>query len=401
MKTNKAMVIKVVIFSVIASIMTVALGVKLANSRLFAKTYVISAAFEDATGVLKGDAVKLAGVDVGRVEGTEIRDGKAIVTFNIDDHIELPTDSTVAIRWRNVLGQRFLYVYPGSNDEVFPAEETIPDENTEDVNDIGTFLNRVGPILQAIDPKQANAFLDAINTALVGNEHQVRQLLSEGAKLGQALGQEDDEIERLISSADTIMAAYAGQEGAIGEIFDDLDRVGTVLARRTDDINTFVTDFARVQNQLDELVTDSSDDFDATIESLRTVTRVLANNKDKLDDTLLTLPLGVAGYFQTSSWGEFFNVRITKILVKDQDSNILVEQNELDNQHGSKGGSPAVGQGANNGYEKDEDGDDREPKGNGKKGDDEGKRSDDEQRQQQPSEGLEAILRFLLTGARL
>lgn len=400
MKTNKAMVIKVLIFSVIAAVMTVALGVKLANSRLFADTYVISAEFEDATGVLKGDAVKLAGVDVGRVEGTEIRDGEAIVTFNIDKEIELPKDSTVAIRWRNVLGQRFLYVYPGSDDEVFAAKDVIPDENTEDVNDIGTFLNRVGPILQAIDPKQANAFLDSVNTALVGNEHQVRQLLSEGAKLGQALGQEDDEIERLITSADTIMAAYAGQEDAIGRIFDDLDGVGTVLARRTDDINTFVTDFARVQNQLDELVTDSADDFDATIASLRTVTQVLANNKNKLDDVLHTLPLGIAGYFQTSSWGEWFNVRITKILVKDQESSILVEQNEADNQHSDKGGSPAVGQGANRGYDKDEDGDDRWPRGKNKKNkdDDEGRRAE---RQRQPSEGLEAILRFLLTGARL
>ena len=400
MKTNKAMIVKVLIFSVIAAVMTVALGVKLANSRLFADTYVISAAFDDATGVLKGDAVKLAGVDVGRVEGTEISDGEAIVTFNIDDHIELPKDSTVAIRWRNVLGQRFLYVYPGSDDEYFAAEEVIPVENTEDVNDIGTFLNRVGPILQAIDPKQANAFLDAINTALVGNEHEVRQLLSHGADLGQALGKEANEIEGLINSADTIMAAYAGQEEAIGSIFDDLDRVGSVLARRTDEINTFVTDFARVQHQLDELVTDSADDFEATISSLRTVTRVLANNKGKLDDTLHTLPLGIAGYFQTSSWGEWFNVRITKILVKDQDSNIIVEQNELDNQHSDKGGSPAVGQGANRGYEKDEDGDDREPRGKGKKGDRDGRRSS-EDRSNEPSEGLEAILRFLLTGARL
>lgn len=397
MRTNKAMVIKVLIFSVIAAIMTVALGVKLANSRLFADTYVISAEFEDATGVLKGDAVKLAGVDVGRVEGTEIRDGKARVRFNLDEEVRLPKDSTVAIRWRNVLGQRFLYVYPGTDDEVFAAEDLIPHENTEDVNDIGAFLNRIGPILQAIDPKQANAFLESVNTALVGNEHQVRQLLSEGAKLGQALGQEDDQIERLISSADTIMAAYAGQEGAIGEIFDDLDGVGTVLARRTDDINTFVTDFARVQNQLNELVTDSGDDFDATIASLRTVTKVLAKNKDNLDETLRTFPLGIAGYFQTSSWGEWFNVRITKIVVKDSESNILVAQNELDNQHSDSGGSPAVGQGANQGYDKDEDGDDRWPRGQNNSGDDEEVR----RAEPQPSEGLQAILRFLLTGARL
>ncbi len=212
MNINKVMLVKVLIFAAICSVATGALGIKLANSRIFSDTYILEAEFSDATGVLKGDAVKLAGVDVGRVESAEIENGKAIVRFNIDDHVQLPTDSEVAIRWRNVLGQRYLYVFPGEGSVMYAEGDRITDDHTRDVNDIGEFLNRIGPILKAIDPEQANAFLDSVNTALEGNEKDVRQLIDDGASLFKTLAKEDDEIKGLLESADTVTAAY-GEPG--------------------------------------------------------------------------------------------------------------------------------------------------------------------------------------------
>jgi phospholipid/cholesterol/gamma-HCH transport system substrate-binding protein len=376
MKVSKVMLIKVAIFAAIAGLMTIALGVKLANSRLFADTYELQAEFEDATGILLNDAVKLAGVDVGRVQGAEIEDGKAIITFNLDRDVELPKDSTIAIRWRNVLGQRFVYVYPGDDDEVWEEGDRIPVAQTEDVNDIGTFINRVGPVLKAIDPDEANAFLDAMNTALEGNEQDVRLLLDDGAKLAETLADEDVEIKGLIRSASRIMGAYASQEEALGGIFDNLDGVGSMLRRRITDVNTLVTDFATVQRQLNQLVTENRSNIDASIASLDSVANILARNRKNLGKTLHSMPLGVISYQQTSSWGEYFNVRLIALTFQDTESNILVEQRELDNQHGDDGGKPETGGGG---------GDD----------DDGGAARRDPNA---PSEGIEAVLRYALTG---
>lgn len=395
MKVSKAMLIKVAIFSVIAGIMTVALGVKLANARLFADTYEVKAEFEDATGVLLGDSVKLAGVDIGRVKGTEIRDGKAVITFNLDKTVELPTDSQVAIRWRNVLGQRFIYVYPGDDSETFAEGDVIPSEQTEDVNDIGAFLNRLGPVLKAIDPDEANAFLDSVNTALQGNEKDVRELLDDGALLAETLAGEDENIKDLIGSADEIMAAFAGQDDALGKIFDDLDTVGTVLERRIGDINTLVTDFSDVQRELYGIVKDNGDSIDNTISGLDTVTSVLAKNRKNLSETLRTMPLGISGYYQTTSWGEFFNVRLVAIQFRDPQSNIIADERENENQRGQSGASPRAGHGAKRGYDKDEDGDDRWPRKKNNDGDGESRSSE---RHATGAEGIETLLRFVLSG---
>ncbi|MDQ4059385.1 MAG: MCE family protein, partial [Actinomycetota bacterium] len=184
----------------------------------------------------------------------------------------------------------------------------------------------------------ANAFLDAMNTALHNNEQNVRALLDTGSSLAGDLSERDDEIASLIRNADTIMEAFASQDEEIRNILDDLDDVSGVLARRTDDVNALVTNFADVQEQLDELLRTSGSNIDDTIGSLETVATTLSTNKRNLARTLETTPMGVANYFQTSSWGEWFNVRIVELIFQDNQGNDLVRQEELPNQHADEGG---------------------------------------------------------------
>lgn len=344
MKISKAQLLKIGSFTLVCLVFTVLLGVKLANSRLFSDTYDLKAQFTDASGVLVGDAVKIAGVDVGRVTATEIKDGKALISFNIDKDIRLSRDSRIGIRWRNVLGQRFVYVYPGTGPGAYEEGDVIPASQTRDVADIGEFLNRAGPVLKAIDPDQANRFLDAMNTALQDNEANVRQLIDSGASLTTDLRQRDEEISSLIVNADKIMAAFASQDEHIASILENLNGASGTLARRTKDINALVTNFSDVQDQLDDLLVQSRRNIDATLANANLVTGVLTQNRKNLSKTLATLPAGLAGYFQTSSWGEFFNVRIIEVRLQDENSNLIMRQREH---------SPREGEGA--GRDEDED----------------------------------------------
>jgi phospholipid/cholesterol/gamma-HCH transport system substrate-binding protein len=320
---------KVTAFSLVAVVMTIGLGMKIANVGFFRDAYELQAVFEDATGVFEGDAVKLAGVDVGRVTSTEIEDGRAVVSFDVDRSVRLTTDAVVGIRWRNVIGLRFLYLYPGTGDgQVLEDGDRIPMSRTDSAGDVGAFLNRLGPILKAIDPEKANAFLDAMNTALSGQEAVVRALFSEGASLAGDLGDIDAEIQSLIRQSDRIMAAYASQDDQIGSIIDDLDSLGGELAGMTEEINSLVVNFAAVQREMDRLLKENRGNIDASLSNLHSVARTLAQRRGALERTLCSLPAGVHPYDQTSSWGEWFNVRIVRFVVKDDQGNIIASQGE-------------------------------------------------------------------------
>jgi phospholipid/cholesterol/gamma-HCH transport system substrate-binding protein len=342
LRFSKPTLLKVLGFVALSMVFTFALAVKIGNIRLFSHTYRLHAVFADASGVFKGDAVKLAGVDVGRVETAQIQRGKAVVTFNVNDSVKLPTDTVVAIRWRNLLGQRFLYLYPGTDTHFYADDQTVPLSRTEDAGDIGQFLNDLGPILKAIDPEKANAFLDAMNQALSGNEATVRQLIGDGAVLSTRLSSMDDQIKTLISSSDTVISTYASQDHEIATILDDLDQVGGRLDQMTGDINSLVTNFADVQQQLDRLLKENRSNIDTDLTDLAAVVTTIADSGRNLEATLCSLPAGVAGYFQTTSWGEWFNVRIVAVTLKDRQSATVAQVNETPNERGPTGTVPPV-----------------------------------------------------------
>ena len=331
---SQGTLVKVLIFTVVSIIFTVGLGLKIGNLRLFSDEYRLEAEFSDASGIFKGDAVKLAGVDVGRVLGAKIEKGKAIVEFTVRKDVRLPRkDSLVGMRWRNVLGQRFLYIYPGQSTRpvlhtsaaqgqeqertgFYEEGDRIPESQTVEAGDLNEFLNSLGPILKAIDPDKANAFLDAMNTALGGNEIVVRQLLDQGGIFARNLGNMDEQIKTFISSSDVVVTTYANQSQALDQILDHLDVLGGSLEGMVGDIESLVVNFADVQQLLDQLLKRNRSNIDVSLQSLNAVLGTLAQHRRQLEHTLCSLPAGISPYFQTTSWGEWFNVRITAVVLK-------------------------------------------------------------------------------------
>ena len=341
LRFSKLTLVKVIAFAAVSAVFTVLLAIKIGNLQLFAHDYTLNAQFNDAAGVFKGDAVKLAGVDVGSVQGTKIENGLGVVSFKVDDSVKIPRGSTIAIRWRNVLGQRFIYIYPGPRDGRYYTDGAVIDvSHTQDAGDLGALLNDLGPILRAINPQKANAFLDAMNTALGGNAAGVRQLLDDGSVLAGRLGAMDRQIKDLVGTSNTVMSTYARQNHSIAKILDHLDVLGIRLNGMKSDIDHVVVNFADVQQQLDRVLRNSRGNIDASLSELQTLVALLARHSRNLETTLCTLPAGLAGYFQTTSWGEWFNVRITKFLLKDRNGKTVWSSGETSQERSSQPATP-------------------------------------------------------------
>src|SRR5207247_7843267 len=69
-------------------------------------------------------------------------------------------------------------------------------------------------------------------------------------------------------------------------------------------------------------------------------------NRKNLESTLCTLPMGLTPYQQTSSWGQWFNVRVTKVLFKDNNGHLISSSGEQPIERGDKSAGPVVTCGA-------------------------------------------------------
>ena len=87
--------------------------------------YQLYARFNRTDGLLVGDLVRLAGMDVGRVVHAKLDDNfKAILTLEIKEAVKLPDDSSAAIVSSGIMGPKYIEIEPGgSEDMLAPSGE--------------------------------------------------------------------------------------------------------------------------------------------------------------------------------------------------------------------------------------------------------------------------------------
>jgi phospholipid/cholesterol/gamma-HCH transport system substrate-binding protein len=104
-------------------------------------------AFDDIGGLKVRAPVSISGVTVGRVVRIELgEDLRARVVLDLTPGLELPVDSSAAIRTSGVLGDQFIALEPGGEETLLePGEEIGFTENAVSIERlIGKFVHNAG-----------------------------------------------------------------------------------------------------------------------------------------------------------------------------------------------------------------------------------------------------------------
>ena len=130
-KQTSGDLVKLIIFIVVTTLATGVLVVLIGNLT-FAVHADYKAVFSDATGVVKGDDIRIAGVKVGSVKSVEIVDRtRALVTFTVANELDVTKAPPRTIRYRNLVGQRYISLTQGVGDlDPLPEDATIPMSRT-------------------------------------------------------------------------------------------------------------------------------------------------------------------------------------------------------------------------------------------------------------------------------
>ena len=127
-----APLIKLVVFLVVTFLFTYVLAATISNAS-FGDTNSYKAIFSDVTGLEQGDDVRIAGVRVGTVGDITIlrrldKPAVAEVSFTVEKSRPLPADVQARLRYRNLVGQRYVDVEqgPGDTNKMLAPGDTIP-----------------------------------------------------------------------------------------------------------------------------------------------------------------------------------------------------------------------------------------------------------------------------------
>ena len=318
-KESSTALLKLIIFCTITGICTVVLGMTLSNGG-FAKRDPYKAVFTDVTGVAVGDEVRIAGVRVGTIKGTEIlgRD-KAVVEFGLDPEVKLTQNTVATLRFRNIVGQRYLALSQGSEGATTPIEPgaTIPLSRTKAALDLDLLLQGFKPVFQALNPTDINKLAYEIVKTLQGEAGNVESLLGSVSSLTQTLAGRDQLIGDVIVNLSETLDMLGSRDAELSTTISTLREFVSGLNDDRDDILNSLDDISLLTSETAGLLNDSRPLLAADLKQLNRVTSILSTDRNiaQLEKTVQLLPIKLHKVGQWNTTGSLTNFYLCELNV--------------------------------------------------------------------------------------
>jgi phospholipid/cholesterol/gamma-HCH transport system substrate-binding protein len=239
--------IKLTVFAVVTILATFVLAVTISN-RTFGDTVGYKAQFTDATDLLPGDSVRAAGVRVGTVKSVKVVDSHlAQVSFTVDRNVPVTTTTRFAIRYLNLVGQRYVaYVTePGGTPLPTHKPPVIGPDRTSPALDLTELFNGFRPLFAALSPNDVNSFALEIIKTLQGEGGTVADLAAKSATLTNTVADRDAAIGGVVDNLLTVLDTVAKRDAGLNQTVEQLQRLVSGLAS---DRNTIASSLQNIDN---------------------------------------------------------------------------------------------------------------------------------------------------------
>jgi phospholipid/cholesterol/gamma-HCH transport system substrate-binding protein len=262
------------------------------------KGYTLIAGFETLKELKPGDEVRMAGVQIGEVQKTQLSGSsrRAEAILRIDSHVKIKADAVATISMSGLIGTNTISIDLGSAGAPdLPPGAEIQTKSTADLN---TVMSQIGDL-----GKKLESALGSFGTAMSGDGKTPGIV----QKVDQLVTENRENIQKTTANLSDITAKVNKGEGTLGKLVNDPKLHDDLIAAITDirnsagEAKTFI---ANAQSIIDEvkkgkgaigtLVFDqkAGDDLKASIATLRSVSDKISRGEGTFgkllnDDSLL------------------------------------------------------------------------------------------------------------------
>jgi virulence factor Mce-like protein len=254
------------------------------------------AEFENCGQSLReGGDVKLRGVLVGSIGAIERTDEKLCrVEMKLipEDTEHIPANVHAQIRAKTVFGEKWLEIlYPESEEQTRIAEgDVIGVDRTIDPLEVETIFDTGMPLLEAVDPENLAALLDALTTGFKGHEEAARRGIDQGLlALAPFLDNKElfnEGITQLKESGEVFQAT----DDTLLEALGSLDEVNRWVIENQALIEDNFEKAPRLLREISTVFDEKFSDLKALVNSGATLVGILADRTDDIDKLLHVLP---------------------------------------------------------------------------------------------------------------
>ena len=320
MTGSRSTIVKFGIFAVVMVLLTVFLFFTFAQVRT-GSTNGYSAVFADGSRLKTGDTVRVAGVRVGTVRDVALQsDKKVIVDFGADRNIVLTTGTKAAVRYLNLVGDRYLELMdgPGST-RVMPAGAQIPEDRTAPALDLDLLLGGLKPVIQGLNPEDVNALSASLIQVLQGEGGTLESLLSKTSSFSNSIADNNEVVGQLIENLKNTLDTLSKNGDQFSGAIDRMEQLITGLSKDRDPIGNAIVSLSDGTASLSDLLTQARPPLAGTVGQLNRLAPLLDDDKDRLSAALERAPNNYRKLARLGAYGSFIQYYICGLSFRASD----------------------------------------------------------------------------------
>jgi ABC-type transporter Mla subunit MlaD len=286
--------IKFAIFTVVTLLATALLALTIGNIT-FRSTTSYKALFQDAVNLNPGDEVRFAGVQVGSVTGVKLVSGaQALVSFSAEKVVPMTTTTTATIRYRNLIGQRYLELgdLTSASTDTSPAKrgaasqltsaaaepaggrtlrpgETIPLARTAPALNLNALFNGFKPLITALSPTDINSLSYELIKVLQGEGGTINTLFSQVGSLSNSLANRDQLIGDVITNLNDVLGPIDQRDQQLGKLVGNLQTFISGLSNDRQQIGSSLSNINALAGTTADLLTKARPSLKVDVAQLR------------------------------------------------------------------------------------------------------------------------------------
>jgi phospholipid/cholesterol/gamma-HCH transport system substrate-binding protein len=298
------------IFAVVTILATALLAVTIVNVDT-QPTRGYSAVFTDAANVVSGDEVRYAGVRVGTVGGISLyRGSQAKVDFTVANDVAMTTTTHVVIRYRNLIGQRYVAIVDGpSGGKALAPGALIPVSQTQPALNLTALFDGFRPLLTGLSPADVNQLSYQLIQVLQGEGGTVDSLFHRVGSLTNSLADRDALIGHVIDNLDATLGPIAAHDRQLSALIDNVQRFVSGLSQDRAAIGRSLVSIDKLTAATSSLLRDGRPALAADVRHLGVLAEKLdtAHSRAILTHFLTYTPFKLKVATPESSYGAFLN----------------------------------------------------------------------------------------------
>ncbi|MBB5167856.1 MCE family protein [Mycobacterium sp. AZCC_0083] len=270
-----------------------------------------SAYFSEASGLMTGGDVQVAGLRVGKVNSISLDGNKVLITFDVSNGVRIGDRSEATIRTKALLGTKVLDITTrgdGTQDGPIPLERTKPAYQLADA------LGELSTTISGLKTDQLNQSLTTLAQTFAETPGNVRIAVDGVARISQTINERDAQLRDLLANANKATTVLAERSEEIVGLVRNTNSLLAALQTQRSSLDNISANISALAHQLSSFIDENRAQLRPALDKLNGVLTIVDNRKAQVQKSIKLLNAYAMSLGESVSSGPFFKAYLANLL---------------------------------------------------------------------------------------